>query len=198
MGRIAHQRAARHPVADTGHQLYETPACATKALLRVEPLPYRIWEPCAGRGAIARILRDRGHDVIASDIMAYEGRDRQIAAPFDFLEARRAPFGREAIVTNPPFKLANEFIRHGLTLVPKVVVLLRLAALEGAGRSDIIDHHLARLWVGIERLPMMHREGWAGPKIEGQAAPFAWFVFTAKKQNGFLGKRLSWREGPGG
>lgn len=42
----------RSPLAERGHDLYETPACAIEALLRVEPLPHQIWEPACGRGAI--------------------------------------------------------------------------------------------------------------------------------------------------
>jgi len=68
-----------------------------------------------------------------------------------FLLEWRAPEGCTCIVTNPP-KLADEFIRHGLTLVEKVIVLLRLMASEVADRSDLIDRHLVRQWVGIERL----------------------------------------------
>jgi hypothetical protein len=34
-------RCATH--AERGHDLYETPAVAVEALLRVEQLPYRIW-----------------------------------------------------------------------------------------------------------------------------------------------------------
>jgi len=48
---------ARGPLRDRGNDLYETPECATLALLRVEQLPKRIWEPACGRGAIVRVLR---------------------------------------------------------------------------------------------------------------------------------------------
>ena len=61
--------------------------------------------------------------------------------------------------------------------MPLVIVLLRLAALEGTARSDLIDHHLRRVWLGRERLPMMHREGWNGRRLGQAGAPFAWFVF---------------------
>lgn len=194
MGRIAHQRASRHPVVQTGHQLYETPACAVRALLRHEPLPYRIWEPAAGRGAISRELKRHGYKVISEDLIGYDGADHDIEGQKDFFATLKPPKECGCIVTNPPFKLADEFIEHGLELVPKVVVLLRLAALEGAGRAHLVDGHLSRLWVGIERLPMMHREGWQGPRIAGQAAPFAWFVFERKKRDGFIGRRISWRQ----
>jgi len=191
------QRGSRHPVIETGDQLYETPACATRALIKHEHLPYRLWEPCAGRGAIARVLRARGFKVIASDLVRYEDQDGYVAPGIDFLTITAAPAHTTCIVTNPPYKHADAIIRHGLKLCAKVVVLLRLAAMEGAARSDLIDGHLARVWVGIERLPMMHRDGWAGNRLRDNAAPFAWFVFEQRHKGhhkSFSCQRISWRE----
>jgi hypothetical protein len=44
----------RHSLSERGLDLYETPAVAVEALLRVEKLPHRVWEPAAGRGAIVK------------------------------------------------------------------------------------------------------------------------------------------------
>lgn len=87
-------RSGRHPLIDRGHDLYETRACAVEALLRVEKLTPVIWEPAAGHGAIVRVLRDRGHAVIASDIM-----DRGFPLHFvgDFLAQNKAPAGPECV-----------------------------------------------------------------------------------------------------
>ena len=108
------QGCERSSFASRGDDLYETPPEAVRALLRVERLPYRIWEPCAGRGAIVRELVAAGHDVCAMDLVAYEGADPGIETRIDFLMERRAPLGFTCIVTNPPFKLADAFVRHGL------------------------------------------------------------------------------------
>jgi len=45
----------RHPLAERGDDLYETPPVAVEALLRVDRIPRRVWEPACGHGAIARI-----------------------------------------------------------------------------------------------------------------------------------------------
>ena len=67
--RLSHAaNSGSHPLADRGDDLYQTPAEAVHALLRVEDIPHGVWEPAAGRGAIVSVLRDRGHAVIASDI----------------------------------------------------------------------------------------------------------------------------------
>ena len=150
----------RHPLADRGHDLYETPAVAVHALLRVERLPHVIWEPACGPGAIVRVLRDAGHDVMATDLVRYKG----MTGRLDFLKVQSAPPAVQAIVTNPPFKIANQFVAHAIELCPLVVMLLRLAFLESEVRSSILDGgKLARVHVFRRRLPMLHRAGWKGP-----------------------------------
>ncbi|MFT0892939.1 class I SAM-dependent methyltransferase [Pseudochelatococcus sp. G4_1912] len=191
------QGASRHALVDRANDFYETPREATLALLRNEPFSGVIWEPCAGRGAISRELEAAGHTVVKQDLVSWPEADNEIKTPIDFLMEQVAPSGCSCIVTNPPYKLSDEFIRHGLSLVGKVVVLLRLMALEGAKRSDLIDSHLVRVWAGIERLPMMHRYGWEGRKNGNSGAPFAWFVFEAAPRGvrPIELRRISWRNG---
>ena len=119
----------RSPLAERGHDLYETPAVAVQALLRVERLPHVIWEPAAGRGAIVQVLREAGHIVVAQDLVDYGHPD--IQSGIDFLTETAAPAGCEAIVTNPPYKsgLDGKFAAKALALVPKVYMLCRLARL---------------------------------------------------------------------
>jgi len=166
---------ARGPLRDRGNDLYETPECATLALLRVEQLPKRIWEPACGRGAIVRVLRAHGHEVLASDLIDYG--DPTCFYRRDFLLEHKLPKCCECILTNPPFSLAEEFVEHALELCPHVIMLLRLAFLESERRSRILDTgSLARIHVFRRRLPMMHRDSWTGPKASSAMA-FAWFVW---------------------
>ena len=65
---LDHSCKSARLLSERGLDLYETPAVAVEALLRVEQIPQRIWEPAAGRGAIVNVLRRAGHEVIASDI----------------------------------------------------------------------------------------------------------------------------------
>lgn len=190
------QGASRHALKARRDDLYETPRLATLALLRVEKLAPCIWEPAAGRGAIARELIAAGHHVEMTDLVAHPGADAGIVSGVDFLmetSPPRADIGD--IVTNPPFKIGDEFVRRGLSLAPRVIVLLRLMAIEGRNRSDLVDRHLRRVWAGVERLPAMHREGWEGNKLAGSGAPFAWFVFEAAPRGDapIELRRMSWR-----
>lgn len=173
--------AARSPLRDRRDDLYETPPVAVRALSTVESLPHSIWEPACGRGAISRTLTAAGHRVVSSDLVDYGFSGQESGA--DFLMTWRAPDGVEAIVTNPPYKLAEEFVRQARWLCPLVIMLLRLQFYESMRRSDILEAgDLARIWVFRKRLPQMHRDGWTGPK-KGQRMAFAWFVWD-RSHNG--------------
>jgi hypothetical protein len=192
----------RHAGSERGYDLYETPEVATLALLRAEPLPRTIWEPACGPGAIVRVLRAAGYTVRATDLVDYRSPDQDHAGR-DFLLERELPDGVEMIATNPPFKLAAQFAAHALSLCARVVLLLRLSFLESgntkteAGRARLFaldGGHLARVHIFIDRLPMMHRADWAGPRASN-AVPFAWFVW----ERGYIGKpeinRIAWKRG---
>lgn len=89
-------QSGRHALGERGADLYETPAVAVEALLRVELPPLWVWEPAAGHGAIARVLRDHGHVVIANDLINYGNLD----FVRDFLAEPKMLAGCEAICTN--------------------------------------------------------------------------------------------------
>jgi hypothetical protein len=174
-----------HRHADRGLDLYETPPIAVEALLA---LPHWIWEPCAGRGAVANVLRDRGHAVVCSDLVRYDGFPMHLVG--DFLMQTKAPVGCTTILTNPPFGHADRFARHALKLAPKVYLLLRLAFLESQRRSDLLEHSgLCAVQVFKSRLPMMHRDGWKGPRASSAIA-FAWFVWDRAHRGPALVDRI--------
>lgn len=180
------------PVAIRGNDLYETPPCAVRALLAVEPIPLTVWEPACGPGAIVRELRSSGRAVIASDLVDYGCTDSR--GRIDFLMERSAPEGVPAIVTNPPFKNAEAFAGKAKELVPEVYMLMRLAFLEGRRWNERgLATDLARVWVFAPRLPFMHRDGYDGPKNSNSGMPFAWFVW----RRGHIGAPeigwLNWR-----
>lgn len=184
---------AKAALQERGDDLYETPDVAVEALLRVESLPRHIWEPACGPGSIVGVLRRAGHIVTATDLVEYGCVDAHNG--IDFLLERESPVGVEAIVTNPPFKLAGEFVSQALYLCPKVIMLLRLAFLESQRRSDILDTgQLARVYVFKNRLPMMHRSG-RGTKLaktNSSAMAFAWFVWDRAHIGPTELRRIEW------
>lgn len=88
---------------------YPTPPEATQALLDFLKLRHgtKVWEPACGDGDMVAVMDEYGLDVTATDLNAGT----------DFLLADM-PEGTEWIITNPPFSLAEEFIRksaeHGV------------------------------------------------------------------------------------
>src|SRR5215831_20299454 len=150
----------RAPLEERRGDCYDTPIVAVQALLRCEKLPRQIWEPACGTGNIAGVLIGAGHAVYATDL-----NDRGYGIPrIDFL-LPGPPVDCDAIVTNPPFALAEEFVSVALERAPLVIMLLRLAFYESSRRKRILeDCGLARIHVFSHRLPMMHRADWAGRK----------------------------------
>jgi methylase of polypeptide subunit release factors len=146
---------------------YETPEWVTRALLTHLPAVKKVWEPAAGSGQMVAVLRKRAIEVVASDL----------ADGIDFL-GECDPRGADAIVTNPPYALAQEFIEHGLVLMQPVggVVAMLL-------RTDY-DHAKTRMHLFhgspafAKKLVLTKRVVWfAGPN----AAPsfnHAWYIWN--------------------
>jgi hypothetical protein len=185
----------RHALKDRRDDLYQTDPVATHALVKLGILPHHIWEPACGRGAIVNILRAAGHTVWATDLVDYRCPHSEHGV--DFLMERQTRIDVEAIVTNPPFKLANEFVRHALDLCPRVIMLLRLGFLESdTVRNDVMDGGaLKAVYVFRNRIPMMHRDGWQG-KISTSKTPYAWFEWDRAHRGDAIVKRISWEAIP--
>lgn len=189
---------ARSALSVRKHDLYETPPEAVHALLREEELPHVIWEPACGPGAIVSVLRDAGKIVAATDIEdwgcpeSFSGRD--FLMEFDAPLGIWGPDSANCIVTNPPFKLAQQFAEHALYLVDKVIFLLRLSFLESTRRTKLLEGgHLARVLLFRERLPMMHRHDAPEKKEMSSAIPFAWFVWDKAHDGPTILRRISCR-----
>ena len=134
------------PLPDRAHRrvklarrMYPTPPEAVEALLEHEQIPAVVWEPCCGTCNIVKVLRAHGHQVIAHDVRDYATPD-QDAAGIDFLKAKAAPPGVDAIVTNFPFEAAEQFVEHAIRLCPVVIALLPWAWHESERRTPLLEN----------------------------------------------------------
>lgn len=176
---------------DRGDDLYETPIEAMRTLLALESFGLNVLEPSVGRGAILRPLEAAGYEVTISDLV-----DREITTQHgecqgvgDFL-ASIAIGGGWDIVTNPPYGVANAYAAHALRehKPRKMALLLNLnflAGFEDEDRCFVMDENPpSRIYVFTRRLPMMHRDGWTGPKASSQMNT-AWFVWEQNEDGGY-------------
>lgn len=182
--RLAKQRATRGtlgiaPAGDNGRpadDFYRTPAEATEALIEREYIG-RVWEPACGDGAISKVLERSGRIVLSTDLY-----DHGYGRPgVDFLKQQRTAT-RQAIVTNPPFKLAQQFVEHALHLgAPKVCMFLRLAFLEGQRRHDSgLWAYCHRVHVFTNRMTLWRGDHARRDEAKGGMIAFAWFVWESK------------------
>ena len=167
----------RRPEGD----FYATPARCTEALLKADPPPAGpVWEPACGDGAIAKVLDGAGYPMMATDL-----HDRGYGEPgCDFLKepALRAC----AIITNPPFNLADEFALRALSMEPEYLAIFqRLAWLEGAKRHAKLwgPHPPSRIWIFSSRQTLWRGDDPAGKSTGGTIA-FAWFVWDRRAAAG--------------
>lgn len=151
--------AQRHEAMDSLDD-FPTPPWATRALCEhvLDLTGARVWEPACNRGYMARPLAEYAGEVVASDVMDYGS-----GQVFDFLSAGdmlgdRLPFGRvDWVITNPPFRLVDDFLRVALAVADRGVALLgRTMLLEGGARYQSIWSKGSASWAQyVERVPMI-------------------------------------------
>lgn len=150
---------------------YPTPPEGTRALLAVETFDGSIWECACGAGDMSREFEAAGYEVISTDLV---GRGYG-QARIDFLMEWQ--LAAENVCTNPPFKLAEQFVRHALALgARKVAMLVRLHFLEGIERAELFaEFPPARVWVFPWRLCITPGE--VKDDRGGGAIPYAWVIW---------------------
>lgn len=107
---------------------YPTPPEVTEALVHFLGLKnLTIWEPACGQKDMAQVLRDAGNAVIATDIQS----------GVDFLTCQ--PMECDWIITNPPFKLADQFITRCAETGKPFALLLKSQYWHAKRRRELFD-----------------------------------------------------------
>lgn len=168
---------------------YATDPKAAKLLLELEMFAYDIWECACGEGHLSKVLESAGHNVKSTDLVYRGFGDGGI----DFLDIGNTEWNGD-IITNPPYKYAQEFIEKALRIIPegnKVAMLLRLQFLEGIKRKKLfLSEPPKTVYVSSSRiLCAKNAEFEKMASSGGSAIAYAWYVW----QKGFDGTtELKW------
>jgi len=175
---------------------YATEPKAIDLLASKFDIPHLVWECACGGGSLSQRLKERGHEVISTDIIdrGYEGFDGEC----DFLSRLFHPTieGDYAIVTNPPYKFVTEFVLTALDVLPDgcyLCLFLKTTALESRGRWEKIYKTTPPRYVFqcIDRILCAKNAAFedARKNLGAGAQAYAWFVW----QKGYKGHTtLDW------
>lgn len=170
---------------------FPTPPWATRAFLETvlggkdELERLTCFEPACNRGHMARPLREYFAEVYASDVHDYG-----FGEVADFLTCQTAPNSFDWVITNPPFKSAEQFVLRSLDIARVgVAMLVRTVFIESVGRYERLftQHPPYAFAQYVERVPMV--KGRLDKKAS-TATGYGWAVWR-KDVNG-QGTQLKW------
>lgn len=157
---------------------FPTPPWATRALIEhiiraKDALKDKVClEPACGAGHMAKVLKEYFGEVCSSD--AY---DYSYGALRDYLTYPYEAGAVDWVITNPPFRLAEEFLLRSLEVARVgVAILARTVFLESVGRYERIFRLMPPTMFAqfVERVPMVR--GRLDRKAT-TATGYAWFVW---------------------
>ena len=157
---------------------FPTPPWATRALMEQILSPSlsgtknSCLEPACGRGFMSEVLKEYFQEVDSKDIFDYGYGEVD-----DFLKsASKKKY--DWVITNPPFKSAEDFILKGMSIANKgVAVLVRTVFLESVGRYERLFSKTPPSIVAqfVERVPMVQGRV---DKQASTATGYAWIIWT--------------------
>lgn len=166
------------------HDYYATDPIAVRKLIAALRIDRnrKIWECACGEGHLSKELLSLGYDVYSSDLI-----DRGYGDVLDFLETNDLPKKCDVILTNPPYKYTNEFVKHSLDLLPDgglCYMLLNINQLAGQKRYNEIYSRLPMKYVFVFSSRVQCAKNADFSKTKGYGAiNYGWFVW----EKGFCG-----------
>lgn len=157
---------------------YATDPKAVEMLLELEEFSKDIWENACGGLHLANVLEKKGYNVKKSDIINRGGHE-----VIDFLGYKGDWKGD--IITNPPYKLANEWINKSMEVLnqnSKLALFLPVRYLEGKTRKKLFDKYPPKtIWVSSSRILCVKNGDFDTYKSSAMA--FSWWIWE-KGHNG--------------
>lgn len=153
---------------------YATEPKALELLLEKETFNSNIWECACGEGHLSKVLEKHGYNVWSTDLI-----DRGYGkGGVDFLHCDGEYNGD--IITNPPYKYAQQFVEKALELIPngnRVAMFLKLQFCEGKSRRKMFEKYPPRyIYVSSSRLRCA-MNGDFEKYSKSNAITYAWFIW---------------------
>lgn len=160
----------RHP-----DDFYRTPKWCTELLMDYLSLPKeaRILDIAAGDGAILDVFKEKGHHTYGIEIneqRCVDANENHIMELGDYLETSR--FEKYVVVTNPPYKLAMEFMSKAVKENEIVCSLLRLPWLASSKRKEWLKKNTPTVAV-LSKRPSFTGNG-------TDATDYAWMIWNGE------------------
>lgn len=162
------------------NDFYATCPKAIDYLLEVEKFNHNIWEPACGLGHLSERLKQKGYDVLSTDLIK-RGYEHHVV---DFLKCT-LPSDYD-IITNPPYKHAQAFVEKAIKLTKnKVAMFLKLTFLEGKARKELFKKYPPKtVYVSSSRIKCARNGKF--DDFKSSAAAYAWFVW----EKGYQGETI--------
>lgn len=166
------------------NDFYATPPIATEKLLSIFNLNKNITilEPCCGKGHISKILEKNNYKVISHDLY-YRGYGK---GGIDFLKETKENIDVN-IVTNPPYKYAQEFVEKSLKYVKEgnyVIMFLKLTFLEGSKRYNLFKSFPPKyIYIFSDRVNSSLGGDFSKDSQTGGAVCYAWYIWEKGFKN---------------
>lgn len=164
---------------------YATKPRAVKFLLEMEDFPEKkAWECACGEGHLSKAMIEEGFNVYSSDLVNRGYGE----TPIDYLQTPNKGKIKWNIITNPPYKLAKEFILKSLSMIEdgyKVAMFLPIRYLEGKARKKLFEEYPPKIiYVSSSRIKCAINGDF--DKMTGSAVCYAWFVW----EKGYIGNTI--------
>ncbi len=122
------------------NDFYATPDEVTVALMdfiKTLNISFKyVWEPACGDGAMAKIIKSYGYEVVSTDLRqdsGYGTGEIDFSSDFDMYA--------DAIITNPPFNLSHLFIEKAVCSANFVAMVLKSQYWHAAKRFDLFSKY---------------------------------------------------------
>ena len=153
---------------------YATEPKALELILKEINFDKNVWECACGAGHLSNVLLSNGFNVKSTDLI-----DRGYGITgVDFLKETNDFSGD--IITNPPYKYAEQFVEKALELIlkgNKVAMFMGIQFLEGKGRKRFLEkNNLKYVYVSSSRLNCA-KNGDFVKYNNNSARCYAWYIW---------------------